>query len=101
VARETDLVIVLGSQNSSNSLRLAEVAEAAGTPARLVDDATDLDLHWLAGVRRVGVTAGASAPPALVDDLVTALSGLGSLTVRESTTRTEDVQFSLPKEVSR
>jgi 4-hydroxy-3-methylbut-2-enyl diphosphate reductase len=101
VARETDLVVVLGSQNSSNSLRLAEVAEAEGTPARLVDDAGDVDLRWLAGVRRVGVTAGASAPPALVDELVTALSGLGSLTVRESTTRTEDVQFSLPKEVSR
>jgi 4-hydroxy-3-methylbut-2-enyl diphosphate reductase len=101
VARETDLVVVLGSQNSSNSLRLAEVAEAEGTPARLVDDAGDVELGWLAGVRRIGVTAGASAPPALVDELVTALSGLGPLTVRESTTRTEDVQFSLPKEVAR
>jgi 4-hydroxy-3-methylbut-2-enyl diphosphate reductase len=101
VARETDLVLVLGSQNSSNSLRLAEVAEAAGTPAQLVDDATDVDLRWLAGVRRIGVTAGASAPPALVEELVAALSGLGTLTVRESTTRTEDVQFALPKEVAR
>jgi 4-hydroxy-3-methylbut-2-enyl diphosphate reductase len=100
VARHADLVIVLGSENSSNSKRLAEVAEAAGTPARLVDDAEGVDLAWLAGVRRIGITAGASAPPLLVDELVATLGGLGEVTVRESSTLTEDVQFALPKEVS-
>ncbi|MGH3411773.1 MAG: 4-hydroxy-3-methylbut-2-enyl diphosphate reductase [Marmoricola sp.] len=101
VARESELVIVLGSQNSSNSLRLAEVAEAEGTPARLVDDASEVELAWLAGVRRVGITAGASAPPALVDQLVTCLSGLGHVSVRDSNTVSEDVSFALPKEVSK
>jgi 4-hydroxy-3-methylbut-2-enyl diphosphate reductase len=101
VARESDLVLVLGSQNSSNSQRLAEVAEAAGTSARLVDDATDVDLAWLAGVRRVAITAGASAPPSLVDELVQSLSGLGPVRIREHGDLVEDVEFALPKEVVR
>jgi 4-hydroxy-3-methylbut-2-enyl diphosphate reductase len=99
VAAESDLVLVLGSQNSSNSRRLAEVSEAVGTPARLVDDASDVELRWLAGVRRAGVTAGASAPPPLVDELVAALGGLGPTTVRPVGDPTENVSFSLPKEV--
>jgi 4-hydroxy-3-methylbut-2-en-1-yl diphosphate reductase len=104
VAREADLVVVLGSQNSSNSRRLVEVCESLGTPARLVDDASDLDLSLLAGVRRVGITAGASAPPELVDELVAAVSALsapGRAVVRELGDPTEDVQFSLPKEVTK
>jgi 4-hydroxy-3-methylbut-2-enyl diphosphate reductase len=100
VAAQADLVLVVGSRNSSNSLRLVEVAERAGTPARLVDDAAGVDLRWLAGVRRVGVTAGASAPPHLVEDLVRCLSGLGPVTVREAVLTTEDVRFALPREVS-
>ena len=103
VAREAELVIVLGSQNSSNSRRLVEVCASVGTPARLVDDAFDVDLALLAGVRRVGITAGASAPPALVDNLVAALCGLGRggrSVVRGLGDPTEDVQFSLPKEVT-
>lgn len=99
VARESDLVLVVGSQNSSNSQRLAEVAHACGTPAHLIDDASEVELSWLAGVRRIGITAGASAPPVLVNELVDALSGLGATTVREAGTLTEDVTFSLPKEV--
>lgn len=99
VAEQSDLVLVLGSQNSSNSRRLAEVSEAAGTPAYLVDDASDVELAWLAGVRRVGITAGASAPPALVDQLVSALGGLGPTRVRPVGDAVEDVSFSLPKEV--
>jgi 4-hydroxy-3-methylbut-2-enyl diphosphate reductase len=100
VAARADLVLVLGSQNSSNSRRLAEVSEATGTPARLVDDASDVELPWLAGVRRIGVTAGASAPPALVDELVAALGGLGPTSVRPVGDPVEDVSFALPKEVS-
>ncbi|WP_218022034.1 4-hydroxy-3-methylbut-2-enyl diphosphate reductase [Nocardia nova] len=100
VARESDLVLVLGSRNSSNSLRLAEVAAAEGVAAHLVEDAGEVELDWLAGTRRIGVTAGASAPPHLVDDLVEALSGLGALRVRHTTVTEESVRFNLPREVS-
>ncbi|MEV4262746.1 4-hydroxy-3-methylbut-2-enyl diphosphate reductase [Kribbella sp. NPDC049584] len=100
IAAQSDLVIVLGSQNSSNSQRLAEVAEAAGTRAVLVDDAGELDLELLAGAERIGITAGASAPPELVDQLIRCLSGLGPVSVTENGTLTEDVRFALPKEVS-
>ncbi len=100
IARESDLVLVVGSQNSSNSHRLVEVAEAEGARARLVDDVTDVDLRWLPGVRRVGITAGASAPPAVVDELVDALGGLGATSVRETVAVEEDVRFTLPREVS-
>jgi 4-hydroxy-3-methylbut-2-enyl diphosphate reductase len=100
LARGCELVVVLGSQNSSNSRRLAEVAEAEGAQAVLVDDATEVELGRLAGATRIGVTAGASAPPALVAELVRSLSGLGAVTVTETGTLTEDVRFSLPREVN-
>jgi len=91
-------VLVLGSGNSSNSRRLVEVAERDGAHAHLVDDAGDVDLRWLTGVRRVGITAGASAPPHLVDELVYCLSGLGPLTVREAAVVHEDIRFTLPRD---
>jgi 4-hydroxy-3-methylbut-2-enyl diphosphate reductase len=100
VARECDLVLVVGSDNSSNSRRLVEVAAREGPPAYLVDDVGQVDLRWLAGARRVGITAGASAPPRLVDELVRCLSGLGPVTVRETETTRENVRFTLPREVS-
>jgi 4-hydroxy-3-methylbut-2-enyl diphosphate reductase len=100
IARDTDLMLVVGSPNSSNSLRLVEVAAREGTPAYLVDDLAEVDLRWLAGARRVGVTAGASAPPHLVDDLLHGLSGLGPVTVRETRVAAEDIRFTLPREVS-
>jgi 4-hydroxy-3-methylbut-2-enyl diphosphate reductase len=100
VAVDADLVIVVGSQNSSNSARLVEVAERAGAAALLVDDAGELDLGRLRGARRIGLTAGASAPPGLVDELVHCLSGLGPIRVHERTTMTEDIRFALPKEVT-
>jgi 4-hydroxy-3-methylbut-2-enyl diphosphate reductase len=100
VARECDLVIVLGSRNSSNSLRLAEVARAEGAAAHLVDDLGEIDLAWLTGVTRVGITAGASAPPYLVDDVVAGLTGLGRVSVRETEVVAETVRFTLPREVS-
>jgi 4-hydroxy-3-methylbut-2-enyl diphosphate reductase len=100
VAQESDVVLVVGSTNSSNSKRLVEVAEREGTPAHLIDDAGEVDLRWLAGTGRLGVTAGASAPPSLVDELIHALSGLGPVTVRETQVVEEDVHFTLPKEVS-
>jgi 4-hydroxy-3-methylbut-2-enyl diphosphate reductase len=100
IARECDLVLVVGSGNSSNSLRLVEVAGREGVPARLVEDAGAVDLDWLAGARTVGVTAGASAPPHLVDELVAGLAGLGPVTAREHRAGAENIQFTLPKEVS-
>jgi 4-hydroxy-3-methylbut-2-enyl diphosphate reductase len=100
LAAATDLVLVVGSANSSNSVRLVEVAERAGVPAHLVEDAGEVDLRWLAGTSRVGITAGASAPPHLVDDLVRSLSGLGPVSVREEHVTDEDVVFAQPLEVS-
>ncbi len=99
VAAETDLVLVAGSANSSNSVRLVETAERAGTPAHLIDDAGDIELGWLAGVSTIGLTAGASAPPAVIDDIITALRGLGPVEVTERVIATENIRFGLPKEV--
>jgi len=99
IAREVDLVLVVGSPNSSNSLRLVEVAQREGVPAYLIDDASEIDLCWLAGRARVGITAGASAPPHLVDDIVHCLGGLGPVSASETQLINEDVTFALPKEV--
>jgi 4-hydroxy-3-methylbut-2-enyl diphosphate reductase len=99
IAREVDLVLVVGSPNSSNSVRLVEVAQREGVPAYLVDDVTEIDLRWLTGAARVGVTAGASAPPHLVDEIVHCLGGLGPVRATESRLIDEDVTFALPGEV--
>jgi 4-hydroxy-3-methylbut-2-enyl diphosphate reductase len=100
IAADSDLMLVVGSPNSSNSQRLVEVAQRAGVTAYLVDDAADVDLAWLAGAHRIGITAGASAPPQLVDELVGALGGLGPIELHEHATVDEDIRFALPKEVS-
>jgi 4-hydroxy-3-methylbut-2-enyl diphosphate reductase len=99
VAAESDLVLVAGSANSSNSVRLVETAQRAGTPAHLIDSPSDIELGWLAGAATIGVTAGASAPPAVVGDIVAALRGLGPVEVSERVITTESIHFSLPKEV--
>jgi len=99
VAAESDLVLVAGSSNSSNSLRLVETAERAGVPAHLIDGPADIQLGWLAGVSTIGISAGASAPPAVVGQIVAALAGLGPVGVSERVTTTESIHFSLPKEV--
>ena len=99
VAAEADLVLVAGSANSSNSVRLVETAQRAGTTAYLIDGPSDIELSWLAGVSTIGLTAGASAPPAVVQDIITALRGLGTVEVSERVITTENIRFSLPKEV--
>jgi 4-hydroxy-3-methylbut-2-enyl diphosphate reductase len=101
IAAESDVVIVLGSTNSSNSQRLIEVAARSGAQAHLVDDATALRPQWLVSARTVGLTAGASAPPHLVDEVIGTLRALGPLEVEERTVTSEQVTFSLPKEVAR
>lgn len=99
LAADCDVVFVVGSGNSSNSLRLVEVAERAGRPAALVEHGADIRPEMLIGCRRVGLSAGASAPESLVQEVVRALDGLGGATVSERTVAREDVHFKLPLEV--
>ncbi|HEV7453261.1 MAG TPA: 4-hydroxy-3-methylbut-2-enyl diphosphate reductase [Pseudonocardiaceae bacterium] len=96
IAEDCDLVLVVGSENSSNSQRLVELARLRGAPGYLIDAPGDIRPSWLAGVRVLGLTAGASAPTHLVDDVVTALGGLGGLTVTEREVAREDISFTLP-----
>jgi len=91
-----DVVLVLGSPNSSNSNRLREVAEQAGARAHLIGTAAELDPHWLAGAQRVGISAGASTPEHLVQALVDRLRSLGASAVETVETRREDVFFAPP-----
>ena len=97
MAPRCEVVIVVGSPNSSNSNRLREVAENMGAQAYMVDRAADLRPEWIAGKRRVGVTAGASAPQVLVDELIARLKELGAVDVRQLEGITEYVVFTLPR----
>ncbi len=97
MAPQVDLVIVVGSPNSSNSNRLREVAEKKGTTAYMVDNAAQIDPAWLEGTRRIGVTAGASAPEILVHDVIERLRMLGAKSVRVLDGAQENVTFPLPK----
>jgi len=99
LASRCDLMLVVGSANSSNTARLVEVARREGCRAELVEDASHLDLAWLAGTGVVGVTAGASAPEALVQELVETLATLGPIEIDEHRTVEETVRFSLPQQV--
>jgi 4-hydroxy-3-methylbut-2-en-1-yl diphosphate reductase len=101
IAKRADLVLVLGSDNSSNSKRLKEVAEEAGTRAFLVEDASKIDRAWLRGVQCVGVTAGASAPEHLVQQVVEYFRALGVTDVEEIDAVEERVTFSPPVELLR
>ena len=97
VAPECDVFIVVGSPTSSNSNRLRELAEKLGTRAFLVDGAHEMDREWLGEAKRVGVTAGASAPEVLVQDVLKQLQEWGGVGAREVEGRSERVTFSLPK----
>jgi 4-hydroxy-3-methylbut-2-en-1-yl diphosphate reductase len=99
IARESDLVLVVGSANSSNSCRLVEIAEREGCAAKLIDDETELHPAWLHGRRTIGVTAGASAPQDLVDQVVQALAGMGRLEIEERGAGTEALDLALPAEL--
>ena len=99
MAPRVDLVFVVGSRNSSNSNRLREVAELLGVPAHLIDNADGIDPAWLEGRKRIGVTAGASAPEVLVDAVIERLKALGSGSVRTLEGVPERVTFPLPKEL--
>src|SRR5487761_1921348 len=97
LAKQCDLVIVVGSPNSSNSNRLREVARNLDVPAYLVDNADELKPEWLQGRQHVGITAGASAPEVLVQAVISRLKQLGAISVREAEGIQENVVFPLPK----
>jgi len=97
MAPQVDLVIVVGSPSSSNSSRLREVAQKNGVMSHMVDHAEQIDPRWLEGKRRIGVTAGASAPEILVEQVVARLNSLGTYSVRELDGVEEHVTFPLPK----
>jgi 4-hydroxy-3-methylbut-2-enyl diphosphate reductase len=100
IAPKVDLVLVVGSENSSNSLRLVEVAENAGTPAYRIDDADSIAPEWLSGVQTVGLTAGASAPESLVQEVVGVLRQRFGFTEVEETGEVEEhIRFVLPEQV--
>jgi 4-hydroxy-3-methylbut-2-enyl diphosphate reductase len=94
---QVDVVVVVGSPNSSNSNRLREVAAHRGVPSYMVDDARDLKIEWIAGRRRVGVTAGASAPETLVAQVIARLRELGAANVAEVSGVVERIVFPMPR----
>src|ERR1700693_3949519 len=100
VARDVELILVVGSPNSSNSNRLVEVARRSGVKARLIDDASMIQPEWLEGVESVGLTAGASAPEVLVEHVSDRLAGLGFTDQRDFDLIREDVRFTLPPELA-
>jgi len=100
MAPQCDVVIVVGSPNSSNSNRLREVAQNIGVEAYMVDRAADLKPEWIAGKRRVGITAGASAPEVLVNELIARLKQLGAASVRPLDGISEKVVFTLPRDLA-
>lgn len=97
IAVSCDLVLVIGSPNSSNSLRLVEVAERSGVPARMIQRASDIDFNWLAGVKTLGITAGASAPELLVREVVDRFAERFTVNERQVETAVEDISFKLPR----
>jgi len=99
IAKECQLVLVIGAPNSSNSLRLVEVAERMGTPARLVQRSSDIEESWLEGVETIGLTAGASAPELLVREVVDRLASLRDVTEEVVRTAQERITFKLPRQL--
>ncbi len=97
ITARSDAMLVIGAPNSSNSLRLAEVAERSGVPARLIERARNIDFDWLGTPRTLGITAGASAPEVLVREVVDLLATRFTVTEEEVTTATEDMVFKLPR----
>ncbi|WP_285711727.1 4-hydroxy-3-methylbut-2-enyl diphosphate reductase [Erythrobacter oryzae] len=100
LAHDCDLVLVIGAPNSSNSLRLVEVSERLGTPAKLIQRASEIDFAWLEGVETLGLTAGASAPEVLVREVVAALAQRRTIHEKEITATVEKMVFKLPRQLT-
>ncbi|MBK8907729.1 MAG: 4-hydroxy-3-methylbut-2-enyl diphosphate reductase [Rhodospirillales bacterium] len=101
VAARVDLLLVVGAKNSSNSNRLREIGVQMGIPSYLIDDASMIEPDWLEGIETIGITAGASAPERLVQDLIVALGAYGDVQVEELDGVIESMQFKLPRELDR
>ncbi|WP_285016912.1 4-hydroxy-3-methylbut-2-enyl diphosphate reductase [Novosphingobium sp. fls2-241-R2A-195] len=101
IAPQCELVIVIGSPKSSNSLRLVEVAERWGTPAHMIQRATEIDPAWLEGIATVGLTAGASAPEELVNEVIARIKELRTVAAEEIVTEREHMTFKLPRQLAR
>ena len=100
IAPRIDALLVIGAPNSSNSLRLVEVSERLGTPAKLIQRASEIDFAWLEGVETLGLTAGASAPEILVREVVAALSEQRTIHEKEITATVEKMVFKLPRQLT-
>ncbi len=101
LSAQCDLILVVGSPNSSNSTRLMEISEKVGVPSYLIDNASEIKKEWLDGKQCIGVTAGASAPEVLVEAVINQLKDWGADTVEEAPGKLEKVVFSLPKELAK
>ncbi len=99
ISSDVEVMLVVGAQNSSNSNRLKEIGADSGVPSYLIDDATCLDLAWLEGVNTIGITAGASAPEELVDELLEKLKEYGDVSLELVSGVEENIQFKLPAEL--
>ena len=99
LTEKCDIIFVVGSENSSNSNRLKEIATRAGVPSYLIDSADDLDVKWLINKKNIGLTAGASAPEILVQSIITKLKRFGALDVIDSIGVEENITFKIPKEL--
>jgi 4-hydroxy-3-methylbut-2-en-1-yl diphosphate reductase len=100
MSKLVDVILVVGADNSSNSNRLREIGTEAGLPSYLISDGSELDPDWLEGAKAVGITAGASAPEVLVDDVIEALRRIGPVTVSVLPGREENIEFVLPAELA-
>jgi len=100
LSKLVDVILVVGAKNSSNSNRLREIGEEAGTPSYLIADGSEVEPDWFSGASVVGITAGASAPEVLVEDVIDALRRLGPVEVSELTGRQETIEFRLPAELT-
>ncbi|MFC0204317.1 4-hydroxy-3-methylbut-2-enyl diphosphate reductase [Novosphingobium soli] len=101
IAPQCELVLVIGSPKSSNSLRLVEVAQREGVPAQMIQRADDIDPQWLQGLATVGLTAGASAPEELVNEVIARIKGLREVASEEIVTTVEHMTFKLPRQLAR
>jgi 4-hydroxy-3-methylbut-2-enyl diphosphate reductase len=101
LSAQVDVILVVGAKNSSNSNRLREIGSEVGVPSYLIADGSELQAEWVKGARSVGITAGASAPEVLVDDVIDALGRLGPVEVTALTGHEETVEFRLPVELTR
>jgi 4-hydroxy-3-methylbut-2-enyl diphosphate reductase len=96
LAKRSDLLIVVGSRNSSNSNRLREIGSEMGIPSYLVDDGADINPSWVEDVRTIGITAGASAPESLVENVIAAISAIRPVSVTQVEGVAENIEFALP-----